>query len=150
MICFEVCVYGFNDEPACYKELMTDFFNPAIVSQTLSLYFTSQSSWQMIVYELQKQSRENAATIITYKAQRMRPNPLEYPFNQKVAAKLLFETLFDIFTQAFKGYNIFQQFNDIDYKNMFNEIKRKQRDKLIRCFGEDFEETEEAGQRAKR
>lgn len=150
ILCAGTCIYGWNDEPECYKELQVDFFRSELVSQTMSLYSLTQSSWQMIVYELQKRSREKVPDIIHYKASRMRPNPLEYPFNPKIASQILFDTLFDLLKEVFRGYNIFQQFNDTDYKGMFNEIKRKQRDRLRKCFGDDYEEPPESEVQLKR
>ncbi len=129
------CVFGYEDIPACYRELETNFFLPALVSQGISLqagYQQYQNTWPLIIDELQRRST-NIPQIIKDKASRMRPDPLDFPFQADIASELLWSTLYELFASVVSKYNI----TDVeDIQSIFNYIRRQQEPRLKECLGE--------------
>jgi len=124
---------AYNDEPGCYKDLKLTFFSPDLVKQALSMHYRtiSQSDWGPIVDLLQSRSQD-VPEIIKIRANRMNPNPLEYPFDGSRAAELLYQTVYEIFSDVLHGYNVG---NDGQIREMFNYIKQQQSMRLQPCLG---------------
>lgn len=124
---------AFDDTPSCYKLLETNFFEPKLVSQALSLqagYQQYQSTWPLINDELRRRSL-NVSSIIKNKANRMNPSPLEYPFQYEAAANLLWTTLYEIFSSVVQKYGINDQG---DISTMFNYLRTQQEVRLKNCL----------------
>jgi hypothetical protein len=123
---------------ACFKEIELDFFREDIVSQALSLHGVSQTNWKNINNNLRERAR-HVPRILRQKAEYMHPNPFQSPFQTRVAAQLLRQTLYEIFAATLKDNNIT---NESNIKDMFRYIREKQAHRLIACFGEEEMEEE--------
>jgi hypothetical protein len=136
LFCFSNFLQAFDASPNCYKDLELNFFQPALVSQALSMHHVDQSSWTPIVQILKEASKKVPATIKT-KARNFKPNPFEPVFIPEVAMQLLEETLFEVFYGVMISYNPYQQIriNGDDIRDMFSYILNKQAKKMEGCFG---------------
>lgn len=129
-------VQSYDASPKCYRDLELNFFQPALVSQALSLHHVDQSSWTPILRNLKENSRKVPA-IIRSKAKNYRPSPFEPVFIPEVVKLLMDETLFEVFSVSVTSYNSYQdlRINGEDILRMFQYISEKQEDKINRCFG---------------
>ena len=124
-------VEAFNDEPNCYKELKTTFFQRRLLEQALSMYDVNQSQWPLIAQMLVDRSLM-VPNIIKQRAQRMMPDPLEYPFNSSEAVKLLKQVLLEVFAQVMRESGIF---NENVVRGMFEYVYKKQDARFEACIG---------------
>lgn len=127
---------AYDASPKCYRDLELNFFQPALVSQALSLHRVDQSTWTPILRTLKENSRKVPA-IIRAKAKNIRPNPFEPDFIPEIAKQIMDETLFEVFSASVASYNSYQDLgiNGEDIVKMFQYISEKQADKINRCFG---------------
>lgn len=137
-VCFlnmSTAVFAFDASPRCFKELQLHFFQPAIVSQALSIHRVDQSVWTPIVQLLEEASKK-VPEIIKKRAQGMNPNPLEPIFIPEVAKALLEEALFDVFSGVLISFNNYQdiRINGNDIRDMFNYIMEKQASRIDGCI----------------
>lgn len=132
---FLIVTSSFNASPRCYKDLQIDFFNQQYIYEALDLYALDniyQSQWVQIVRKL-REEQKNVPQIIRLKANRMRPNPLEYPFQKDKAEELLVQTLYEIFARVMQDY--VSLLPDQTIQNMFAYIKQQQAGRLEACLG---------------
>lgn len=130
-------LYGFNDEPGCFRELQTTFFQTDLVQQALSLNAIDMNTWPLITQELQRRS-QTIPSILRERTRFMRPDPLDYPFDPIGAGEILRQILFQMFTDVFHDFRTSSGLivNDYDIQNMFNFIRYRQRDRITQCLGE--------------
>lgn len=131
------CLSAYYDEPQCYKEIQTHFFQSDLVGQALSLYSKTiyQNQWGLITRRLQERSK-NIPAILKSRAASMERNPLEYPFEPDIAAALLQEVLLQQFKQVLSESNFT---NERAIKDMFAYIRRGQSEKFKACLGEEVD-----------
>jgi hypothetical protein len=129
---------AYDDSPRCYKNLQKDFFSYDLVIQALSMYQIPQGQWELIFQNLQSALRD-APEIIRTRASQQDPNPLEYPFQPKEAEDILFEAMFEIFSNVMKVNGAADPRSSLnDPKNvreMFGYIRQQQAFRLHRCMG---------------
>lgn len=134
MICTAASLLAYNDEPACFKELKTSFFQTNLVYEALSMHNVAQNQWPVITQKLQLRSKWVPA-MVKERADRMRPNPLDYPFNPLQADEILSQVLLEIFYQVLhESWSNANPYNDNDIKNMFRYIRTQQKDRLKACL----------------
>lgn len=90
---------AYDARPPCYKDLERNFFSYKNTSEALALWKVQQPQWDPLIKVLQDRQRE-AETVIHKKAQLLRPNPLEAPFQADVARDLLKQTMYQIFLRC--------------------------------------------------
>ena len=122
--------------PPCYRDLETNFFNPALVSEALSLHSVFQSSWTLIISELQTNVKR-VPDLVKARAKKMERNPFEPTFQPQEAAALLRQVLFEVFSQTLADFHITNQ-NNVD--EMFQYIRERQSQRFLACFGDLKEE----------
>lgn len=119
------------DRIPCLIKLETSFFVESIVNQGLSLYNVRQELWlpinehlQIISLEVPDRMKKRTAYMI--------PNPIEYPMQKGVTAKILKEVLEEVFNEALRQYPT----NEIPNSSMiFEYIFSRQFPEFIKCFG---------------
>lgn len=121
---------GFNDEPVCFKEIPTTFFQYEAVAQALSLHHVDPGQWDPIYHKLLERSKDVSGAVRGRVANEIN-SPLEYPFNGKEAMKVMYQVLYEVFTGALRESNIT---NESDLKGMFAYIRRKQAEKINTCL----------------
>jgi len=121
------------DPVACVMDLETHFFNENLVYQALSLYGVRQELW-VPIYGLLRQKNEEVPERMKRRTAFMVPNPIEYPMQRLVTAKILKEVLFEVFLDAMRMYNAVDR-PSVDH--IFDYIFTEQLPNLVRCFGED-------------
>lgn len=124
----------FAQDKACYKDLETDFFQEKLVGEAFGLHNVYQSQWNPMFSALKDNAR-NVPRIIRSKAQSMQPNPFR-PFNSKEAAKLLIDTLYEVFVTTMWQLNFT---NKADIDGMFRYIQENQQQRINQCLGIDIE-----------
>lgn len=124
------------DRIPCFLYLETHFFAEPIVSQALSLYNIRQELWVSIQVYLQKISLEVPERMKRRTAY-MVPNPIEYPMQRVVTAKILKEVLFEVFMEAMREYNSNER-PRADF--VFDYIFTQQLPNFIKCFGPEVQE----------
>ncbi len=82
--------------PLCYRQIQVTFFNSQIVVQALGLQRVDQSLWRFILSDLQG-SMWRVPSMVQAEAQSMVPNPLDPPFNNDEAFKILQKVLYRVF-----------------------------------------------------
>jgi hypothetical protein len=129
-------VQAYDASLRCYKDLELNFFQPALVSQALSMHHVDQSSWNPILQTL-KESSKKVPGMIKAKAKRYTPSPFEPLFIPEIAKQILEETLYEVFFNTIVSYNRYQQIrlNGDDIRIMFMYILSKQEKKMESCFG---------------
>lgn len=141
---FLVCMVGafkmhaYDASPQCYKDLQRDFFSYDLVIQALSMYPIPQGQWENIYKDLQYAS-QYVPQMIKERASYMQPNPIENRFYPKEAQELLFDVLFEVFTNVMR-INAHEDYRSplIDQKNvrdMFGFIRGRQVLRLNKCLG---------------
>lgn len=119
------------DPLPCLANLEVNFFDPALVNQALSLYNVPQGTWTVIIQSL----REKSASVperLKRKTARMFPNPLAYPLEKGPTAKLLKETLYEVFVEALAENAVHEQ---PTVSLMFDFIFSRQMPQLVQCLG---------------
>jgi hypothetical protein len=130
-ISFELTAY--YDPPPCYEQLPSVFFNPIYVSQALSLHNVWQSEWTPII-QLLREEAAGIPKILRERADRMRPSPLDHPFDPVKAYKLMNEALFAVYERVLMEYRNYR-FNPNDIIETFIYIREQQYPLLEGCFG---------------
>jgi hypothetical protein len=119
------------DPVPCVLELETHFFVEPIVNQGLSLYNVRQELWLLINQRLQQKNG-----LVPERMKRrtafMVPNPIEYPMQPMMTAKILKEVLYELFLEALNEYNVGDQPRA---GLIVNYIFAQQFPSFIRCFG---------------
>lgn len=115
----------------CVENLQIHFFVDSLVNQSLSFYDVRQELWVPINEELREKSKEIPAMMIK-KTARLVPNPLEYPMQKFETAKLLKETLFDVFSSVLHKYNVDEAWR---IEAAFNTLFLQRRAAFVDCFG---------------
>lgn len=123
--------FAYNDEPACFRAIETTFFSYEILAQAMSLHHVDPSQWEPIYQKLQERS-QHVPQAVRSKVANDIISPLEYPFNAKEAVKIMYQVLYEMFTQVLREVNIT---NESDYKGMFSYIRRHQAEKIKSCLG---------------
>lgn len=107
-LCLTVCLVflgcagglkAVDDRPACFKEIQNTFFRYQTVAIALDFNEVFQNQWDYIARQLESVNHEIAPRMKA-KAIKMRPNPLQYPFNGKRAKDLLKETAWELFQEV--------------------------------------------------
>lgn len=124
-------VMAYNDEPACFREIETTFFSYDVLAQALSLHHVDPSQWEPIYQKLQERSKQVPEAVRSRVANDIK-SPLDYPFNAKEAVKIMYQVLYEMFTQVLREVNIT---NESDYTGMFLYMRKKQADKIRSCLG---------------
>jgi hypothetical protein len=130
---FSSLCYGYDDTPDCFKKLEKNFFVSSFTQQSFSLHNVPQSSWTLIYNQLLK-AADSIPRTVRDRAQNLRVNPLENPFNPDKAWEILEQALFDVFLQVLRANNVFHQYNDNDIRDMFEYIKFQQVPEINACF----------------
>lgn len=107
------------------------FFPPEIVKQSLDLFYVFQSQWDPILSEIARAS-QNAHQQLKDRAKKLRPNPLEHPFDPEKTKELLLSIEYDIFKNALIK-NYFRNAQAI--KGMFDFIVNAQAERIEICLG---------------
>lgn len=123
------------DVPPCYRDLEVNFFDPNIVNEAFSLHAISQSNWNLINTELQRNMKQ-VPELIRERAKQIDPNPFESPFQPEAASELLQQALLEVFSKTLSIFHITNQYN---IEEMFNYIRKRQRARLTACLGEEME-----------
>lgn len=126
----------FAEAPPCYRALEVNFFNPNLVNEALSLHAVSQSNWNLINSELQKNLKIVPETV-KERAKKMDSNPFNYPFQPQEASELLRQVLFEVFSKTLATFHITNQDN---VEEMFQYIRERQSQRLASCFGQEKEQ----------
>lgn len=121
------------DRSRCLNNLETTFFERKIVTRALSLYEIPQSLWEKIKYQLELESRSVPERMRRVTAG-MVPNPIEYPIQPGLAARILKDVLFDVLFDTLKKYQVDER-PTADY--IFDYIFSQQINRFIDCFGEE-------------
>lgn len=115
----------------CFIALQTGFFVEPIVNQGLSLYNVRQELWlpinehlHMISLEVPERMKKRTAYMV--------PNPIEYPMQKALTAKILKEVLAEVFDEVLRRYPT----HEVPYSEMiFEYIFSRQFPEFIKCFG---------------
>jgi hypothetical protein len=128
---------AYDDSPRCYKDMQRDFFSYDLVIQALSMYLVPQGQWELIFQNLQNAMRD-VPEIVRSRAAQSDPNPLEYPFQSKQAEDILFQALFEVFSNVMQVNGAADPRSSLnDPKNvreMFGYIRQQQAFRLLRCM----------------
>ena len=128
---FSLCSTVIPDPVPCFIALETRFFKEEIVNQALSLYDIRQELWLPMNALLQRKSGEVPERMKKETAF-MVPNPIEYPMNRVVTAKILKGVLFNVFNEVILEY---QPQKSAQSKIIFEYIFSRQISDFIKCFG---------------
>lgn len=129
-------LHAFYDEPACFRDLEVNFFEPVIVGQALSLHGVSQGRWELIIKDLRSRSLD-IPRIMRERTEFMVDSPLQYPFNPTRAMELLQQTLLELFAAVLSASYTTPSVNVVDPKDveeMFAYIWIQQTEKINACF----------------
>lgn len=131
LLLFPLLAFGFDDSPPCLRELQAEFFPPEVVRQAFDMYYVFQSQWGPILLEIRRGTSVSNLRL-RERARKMKPNPLQHPFDPEKTRELLLEIQFEIFQSALiKNY-----FNNVEaIQGMFNFIVNAQGKRLEACFG---------------
>ncbi len=123
-------VHGYDDSPGCFVEIQNSFFQQDSVLQAFNLYRVPTNQMNSLYNELKYRARD-VNYIVTQRARRMKPNPLENPFNAEESKSLFLSVLFEIFNETMQINNIT---NDRDIRQMFEYILEKREGYLNSCL----------------
>ena len=121
------------DRIPCFVDLETLFFNEYIVNQGLSLYSIRQELWVPINGALKRKSSE-VPERMKMRTAFMVPNPIEYPMQRGLTAKILKEVLFEVFLEVMREYQANER-PTADF--VFDYIFTEQLPNFVKCFGEE-------------
>lgn len=131
LLFFPLVAFGFNDTPSCLRDLQVRFFPSEVVKQSLDLFYVFQSQWDPILTEISRGS-QNAPQLLKERAGKLRPNPLEHPFDPEKTKELLLAIEYDIFRNAMiKNYF----YNMQAIQGMFDYIVNAQAGRIEACLG---------------
>jgi hypothetical protein len=120
-----------SDSSPCFKQLQTRFFEEPIVNQALSLYNIRQELWSPINQRLRFVSL-GVPKRMKSKTAYMVPNPLEFPMQREMTAKILKDVLFEVFLETLRFYQVNER-PSADFA--FDYIFAKQMPRFVACFG---------------
>jgi hypothetical protein len=123
------------DPIPCVLELETHFFLEPIVSRGLSLYNIRQELWLPINQRLRKKNLEVPERVKRRTAY-MVPNPLEYPMQKAIIARILKEVLFEVFMEVMQEYHEIQR---PEVNLIFDYIFDEQLPRFVSCFGPEVQ-----------
>lgn len=137
-----VYVSGMMAEPTvvpdpipCVKNLELNFFEEKIVYQGLNFYGIRQELWSLIYQRLRMTSTEVPGRM-KRKTAFMVPNPIEYPMQKGLTAKILKEVLLEIFLETMRFYQVNER-PTADF--VFDYIFARQLPLFVNCFGKEAE-----------
>lgn len=123
------------DPIACVKNLELNFFEEKIVYQGLNFYGIRQELWSLIYQMLRRKSTEVPGRM-KRKTAFMVPNPIEYPMQKGLTAKILKEVLFEVFLETMRFYQLNER-PTADF--VFDYIFARQLSNFVNCFGKEAE-----------
>lgn len=129
-------LHAFFDEPACFRDLELNFFEPVLVGQALSLHGVSEGRWEVIITQLRSRSLD-IPRIIRERTEYQVDSPLQYPFNAPRAMQLLQQALLELFTAVLSASYTTTSTSVVDPKSieeMFAYIWIHQSYKIDACF----------------
>lgn len=142
MICSSTAVMAIPtvvpDQTTCFRDLELHFFDATFVNQGLNFYNIREESWFLINNMLQAKSLE-VPQRMKIKTAYMVPNPMEYPMQKGVTAKILKQVLFEIFMETMQA-NYVNERPTVDL--VFDYIFLQQLPKFVACFGEEARKLE--------
>lgn len=121
--------FAYEDVPACFRKLETQFFTERNVKDALEVYAIYQSSWQPIYNDLMVRAKDSRR-LIKEKAKKEKKNPLEHPFDAKRAKELLIEVQREIFV---KTLNYWRVWDERTIEGMFSSITEHNKKMLDGC-----------------
>lgn len=123
------------DPILCVKNLELNFFEEKILYQGLNFYGIRQELWSLIYQMLRRKSTE-VPVRMKRKTAFMVPNPIEYPMQKGLTAKILKEVLFEVFLETMRFY----QLNERPIADfVFDYIFARQLPLFVSCFGKEAE-----------
>jgi hypothetical protein len=122
-----VCAY--EDVPACFRKLETQFFTEKNVMDALESFYIYQSQWVPIWTDLARRTKD-AVPMIRDRAKKERKNPLEHPFNAKRAKEILLEVQREIFVKTLNAWRIW---DERTINGMFANIQEDNKKRLEEC-----------------
>lgn len=141
-------ICGDESQRGCFQVIEKEFFNEKFVNEALQLHRIYQSSWYLFNSAL-KVNAQAIPLMIQERAEKMIPNPFQYPFQPKEAALLLNQVLFEVFDQTVKQFGLTNlsssAFNQTAINDMYRYIREKQSFRFKSCFGEEIEKEIENG-----
>lgn len=130
------CVFShkgeaYDDTPKCFKEVQVSFFQQPVILRAFGIHYRDifQSQWDMLSQELMGTNFQVQA-MIKERAKRMRPSPLEYPFQPDKAEDLLQTVAWELFLQVMRRHNIT---NQPMLQDVFNIIFQAEIERLRVC-----------------
>lgn len=124
---------GWDDQPPCYKSLQRYFFKESYLDEAMSFHdYIFQGDWNQIYRDLDKVMQQ-MPILIKQEAKKMRPDPLEHPFQPQAAGALLHQMLYLALSQTLHAHNIT---NEGDIKKIFEYVRTKQLGMIEACFGD--------------
>ena len=96
----------------------------------LEYYNVPQSSWNLIANDLKRRNSTIPKKMRDY-ARKMRPNPLNYPLDEKGTIRLLRRVTREIFMDATRKY----QYNrKVNWERIFSYIFDSELERIEQCF----------------
>ncbi|MFQ5728739.1 MAG: hypothetical protein ACE5GN_00040, partial [Waddliaceae bacterium] len=123
---------AYDAQPRCFKQLQTRFFRGSTVNLALSIFQTPQSQWILIRQDLKKESRR-IPRIMKARGRKMRPNPLQNPFQTEAALQLFRQIAWEIFVQVMAKYD--DGFQQRKWPAIFNHIYETELRHINACLG---------------
>ncbi|MGA8164706.1 MAG: hypothetical protein WB791_06750 [Waddliaceae bacterium] len=123
---------AYDGSPRCFRELQRNFFQPSTVSLALSFYRNiPQPQWLIISRALQARNG-TIPQLMRDQARRLRPNPLEDPFDPVGAEDLFRQVLWTIFADVMIQNGVSRP---SQIEGAFNSIWRKESGRIADCLG---------------
>lgn len=120
--------------PRCFYNLEMTFFDREIVMESMNAFTLSgiyQSQWSLVYVDLMRE-RTTIPELVKERARKMKPNPLDYPFQAEQAEEILLKALYEVFSKVIRKHSTA---NDEVIQGMFKYIVERQSKKLEACFG---------------
>lgn len=128
------------DRIPCFDALEIGFFSEPIVNQALSLYNVRQELW-VPINELLKQKSLKVPERMKMQTAYMVPNPIEYPMQRAVTAKILKQVLFEILEEVIHQYPTTEIPGEpANARLIFDYIFSQQFPEFLKCFGPEVME----------
>lgn len=121
--------YAVNTMPRCLKTLAVTFYDGVYLDQALNMHRVYQSTWSPIRNELKRRARR-VPELMYQEGKKLRPNPLDHPFNPKEAEKIFIKVLFQQFQETLNDFDVMNRGN---IRDMFDYIRLRQQDKIDAC-----------------
>lgn len=132
LVLFPINGNAWDDSPECFKRFERNFFRERDLDEAFGLHQVTvpQSNWNAIYRALQRQMQQ-VPEVVKRQAQKMDKNPLDHPFQPEQAQKILFDTLYAVFSQVMHDYGVTDQYS---IRDMFNYLMQKQQLEIDACF----------------